>query len=206
VKYRKNMMLPELNFNFNYWTTGVSGDEIIYEGSGFDREPVNVISRNLWVSVQDTLKAIYNNWNISLNLKIPLTFKESKADFAIAKMEFKKAELNIRNAQQSALKKIHQSLRDVQANKKILKAYKVSCKLSKAQLNAEEKKFKAGMSTNYNVLKAQENLEENRSSEIKAIIDLNKSILNLQKNLGILLKEKGIHFKPESYYKVKNPK
>ena len=54
------------------------------------------------------------------------------------------------------------------------------------------------MSTNYNVLKAQENLEENRSSEIKAIIDLNKSILNLQKNLGILLKEKGIHFKPES--------
>lgn len=192
------MMLPELNFNFNYWTTGVSGDEIIYEGSGFDREPVNVISRNLWVSVQDTLKAIYNNWNISLNLRIPLTFKESKANFAMAKMELNKVELNIRNAQQSALKKIHQSLRDVETNKKILKAYKVSSKLSKAQLSAEEKKFKAGMSTNYNVLKAQENLEENRSSEIKAIIDLNKSILNLQKNLGILLKEKGIHFKPES--------
>ena len=55
------------------------------------------------------------------------------------------------------------------------------------------------MSTNYNVLKAQENLEENRSSEIKAVIDLNKSILNLQKNLGILLNEKGIHFKPELY-------
>lgn len=199
VKYRKNMMLPELNFNFNYWTTGISGDEIIYEGSGFDRKPVNTISRNLWVSIQDSLKAIYNNWNISLNLRIPLTFKESKADFAIAKMEFKKVELNIRNAQQSALKKIHQSLREVQTNKKILKAYKVSRKLSKAQLNAEEKKFKAGMSTNYNVLKAQENLEENRSSEIKAIIDLNKSILNLQKNLGILLKEKGIHFKPELY-------
>ncbi len=199
VKYRKNMMLPELNFNFNYWTTGISGDEIIYEGSGFERKPVNIISRNLWVSIQDSLKAIYNNWNISLNLKIPLTFKESKANFAIAKMEFQKAELNIRNAQQSALKKIHQSLREVQTNKKTLEAYKVSRKLSKAQLNAEEKKFKAGMSTNYNVLKAQENLEENRSSEIKAIINLNKSILNLQKNLGILLKEKGIHFKPESY-------
>ena len=100
-------MLPELNFNFNYWTTGISGDEIIYDGSGFDRKPVNIISRDLWVSIQDSLKAIYNNWNISLNLKIPLTFKESKANFAIAKMEFKKAELNIRNAQQSALKKIN---------------------------------------------------------------------------------------------------
>jgi len=199
VKYRKNMMLPELNLNFNYWTTGISGDEIIYEGSGFDRKPVNIISRNLWVSIKDSLKAIYNNWNIGLNLKIPLTFKESKANLAIAKMEFEKAKLNIRNAERSVLKKIHQSLRDVQTHRKTVEAYRVSRKLSKAQLNAEEKKFRAGMSTNYNVLKAQENLEENRSSEIKAIIDLNKSILNLQKNLGILLKEKGIHFKPESY-------
>jgi len=194
VKYRKNMILPELNFNFNYWTTGISGDEIIYDSSGFERNPVDIIKRNMWVSIQDTLKAIYNNWNVSLNLKIPLTFKESKADFAKAKMEFKKAELNIRNAEQSALQKIYQSLREVQTNKKKLKAYKISGKLAKAQLNAEEKKFKAGMSTNYNVLKAQENFEENRSSEIKAIIDLNKSILNLQKNLGILLKEKGIRF------------
>ncbi len=199
VKYRKNMMLPELNFNFNYWTTGISGDEIIYEGSGFERNPVNIVSRNLWVSIQDSLKAIYNNWNINFNLRIPLTFKESKANYAIAKMEFEKAELNIRNAQQSAFKEIHQSLRDVETNKKTLEAYKVSRKLSEAQLNAEEKKFKAGLSTNYNVLKAQENLEENRSYEIKAIIDLNKSILNLQKNLGILLQEKGIQFKPELY-------
>ncbi len=197
IKYRKNMMLPELNFNFNYWTSGISGDEIIYDGSGFDRKPVDIIQRNIWVSIQDTLKAIYNNWNISLNLKIPLTFRESKANFAKAKMEFKKAELNIRNAEQSALKKIHQSLREVQTNKKKLKAYKVSRKLADAQLNAEEKKFKAGMSTNYNVLKAQENLEENSLLEIKSKIDLNKSILNLQKNLGVLLKEKGIKFKTE---------
>jgi len=195
VKYRKNMILPELNFNFNYWTTGISGDEIIYEGSGFERKPVDIIKRNMWVSIQDTLKAIYNNWNISLSLKIPLTFKESKANFAKAKMEFEKAELNIKNAEQSALKKIHQSIREVQTNKKKLKAYEISGRLAKAQLNAEEKKFKAGMSTNYNVLKAQENFEENRLSEIKAMIDLNKSILNLQKNLGILLKEKGILFK-----------
>jgi len=195
VKYRKNMILPELNFNFNYWTTGISGDEIIYDGVGFERKPINIIKRNMWVSIQDTLKAIYNNWNISLNLKIPLSFKESKANFSKAKMEFRKAKLNIKNAEQSALKKIHQSLREVQTNKKKLKAYKISGKLAKAQLNAEEKKFKAGMSTNYNVLKAQENFEENRLSEIKAMIDLNKSILNLQKNLGILLKEKGIRFK-----------
>ncbi len=194
VKYRKNMILPELNLNFNYWTSGISGDETIYDGTGFDRKPINVIKRNIWVSIQDTLKAIYNNWNISISLKIPLSFKESKANLAIARMEFKKVKLNIKNAQQLILKKIHQSLREVETNKKKLKSYKTSKKLANAQLIAEGKKFKTGMSTNYNVLKAQENFEENSSSEIKAIIDLNKSILNLQKNLGILLKEKGIDF------------
>ncbi len=194
VKYRNNMILPELNFNFNYWTSGISGDETIYDGTGFDRKPINVIKRNMWVSIQDTLKAIYNNWNISISLKIPLSFKESKANLAIAKMEFKKVKLNIKNAQQLVLKKIHQSLREVETNKKKLKSYKTSKKLAHAQLIAEGKKFKTGMSTNYNVLKAQENFEENSTSEIKAIIDLNKSILNLQKNLGILLKEKGIIF------------
>jgi outer membrane protein len=42
-------------------------------------------------------------------------------------------------------------------------------------LNAEEKKFEVGLSTSFNVLEFQEDLAEEQSNAIKAIIDYNKS-------------------------------
>ena len=47
--------------------------------------------------------------------------------------------------------------------------------LAERRLEAEEKKFAAGMSTSFEVFQAQRDLSQARSNELRAVLDYNKS-------------------------------
>jgi len=193
VRYYQNQILPELDVIARLWTTGLSGDEIIFEDNDvFNRVPVDIIRRDMWLSIRDALKGIYNNWSVSLNLQLPLFNAAARADLRKARLEFQQARLSLLDAQRVVIRNLQSSRRGILTNREKLLAYVAASKLARAQLEAEEKKFKAGVSTNYQVLKAQENYEENRSAEVQAAIDLRKAIILFQKNTGSLLEEKGI--------------
>ncbi|HKC11935.1 MAG TPA: TolC family protein, partial [Vicinamibacteria bacterium] len=53
--------------------------------------------------------------------------------------------------------------------------------LQEQRLDAEEKKFAAGMSTNFLVTQAQRDLADARVAEIQAIADYGKSVVTLQR-------------------------
>ncbi len=192
IKYHKNRLLPELNLNLSYWTTGVSGDEIIYEGSGFDRKPVNIIHHSMLRSIEDALKGIYSSWNIRLSLKIPLLFREEKANVARVKLELNRLNLQMETVQQRISREIVQYLREIQNYRKRLKALEITSRLSMAQVQAEQKKFKAGVSTNYQVIEAQENHQRNRLLTLEVMKNMNRSVLQLQRILGTLISDRGI--------------
>ena len=84
------------------------------------------------------------------------------------------------------------ALRTVEANMKGVQAYKSARELQAQKLAAEEEKLKVGQSTNYTVLQYQRDLAAAQSSELKAIIDYNVSVANLEKALGLSLKNRNI--------------
>jgi len=59
-------------------------------------------------------------------------------------------------------------------------------------LEAEEKKLRVGLTTNYLVLQHQRDLANAQGAELKAIIEYNLSLAALDKVLGTSLKNKGI--------------
>jgi outer membrane protein TolC len=68
----------------------------------------------------------------------------------------------------------------------------VARELAEQKLDAEEKKLKVGLTTNYVVLQYQRDLADARSSELRAIIDYNLSLAQLDRTTGISLKKKNI--------------
>ena len=54
-------------------------------------------------------------------------------------------------------------------------ATKAARVLAERRLEAEEKKFAAGMSTSFEVFQAQRDLAQARSNELRAVLDYNKS-------------------------------
>ncbi len=100
--------------------------------------------------------------------------------------------MNLKKLEQEILIEIDNAIRDLETNKQRIEVTKISKRLAEESLQAEERKFKEGLSTSHNVLEFQEDLVEAKSREISAIIDYNKSLVELSHIKGTLLEEEGI--------------
>ena len=70
--------------------------------------------------------------------------------------------------------------RQLVANSKRVDATKAARVLAERRLEAEEKKFAAGMSTSFVVFQAQRDLAQARSNELRAVLDYNKSQVDFE--------------------------
>ncbi|MDH7492381.1 MAG: TolC family protein [Candidatus Saccharicenans sp.] len=189
----KNQLLPQLNLNASYWSPGISGDRIIYQNDNpLTGIVVGTIPGPRSDSIKDALNFKYNNWSIGLSLNIPLSNVVSRTTYAQAKINLEQALLNMKRQEQQALLEIKTALRDVEANLKRVQAYRVARELQEKKLAAEEEKLKVGQSTNYIVLMYQRDLANARATELKSIIDYNISLANLERALGLSLKNRNM--------------
>ncbi len=101
----------------------------------------------------------------------------------------------MKNLEQQITLETKEAIRAIQTNIKRVKATRISYKLAEEKLKAEEKKFEVGLSTSFKVLEFQKDLIDAQSKEIKAIIDYNKSIVQLHKVAGITLEKNNVELK-----------
>ena len=102
------------------------------------------------------------------------------------------AKLRLKNQEQQAFLEIDNAVRAVQTDYKRIQAYKVARELAEKKLEAEEKKLKVGLTTNYLVLQYQRDLANARGAELRAILDYNLSLARLSRAMGTTLNEKNI--------------
>jgi len=193
VSFAKNQLLPEINFQVAYWSPGISGTQILYQD---DNPLTDVIVGTVPGDASDALKDAFNfkytNWGIGLTLSIPINSVFSRAQYAQAKVSREQAELSLKNQEQQAFLEIRDAVRNVQTNYKRIQAYQLARQLAEEKLEAEEKKLKVGLTTNYLVLQHQRDLANTKSAELRAIIDYNLSLATLDRALGMTLDKRNI--------------
>lgn len=193
LSYTKNQLLPDLSLNASYWSPGVSGDQIIYQGGNPLTGPaIDTIPGGYSDSLKDAFGFKFQNWSIGLTLNVPLNSFLSRAAFAQARVNLEQSQLRLRQLEQQVFTDLKIAVRDVETNYKRIQALKLARELAERQLEAEEEKLKVGLSTNYFVLQYQTELSNQRSLELRAIIDYNLSLAGLSRELGVSLQEKNI--------------
>ena len=75
---------------------------------------------------------------------------------------------------------VRDAARNVQTNQKRVDSARASRELAERRLDAEQKKFAAGIQTSFFVFQAQRDLAQARTQEIQAISDYNKSLVDLE--------------------------
>jgi len=191
LSYSKNQLLPNLSLSASYWSPGVSGTQIIYSDP-FSQNVMATIPGGSAEALKDTFNFRYKNWSVGLTLDIPLSNFFSRANYAQAKISMEQALLNLKNQEQQVFLEIKNAVRTVQTDYKRVQAYKVARELAEKKMLAEEEKLRVGLSTNYFILTYQRDLTNARTSELKAIIDYNLSMANLERALGMSLETKNI--------------
>ena len=193
MSFAKNQTLPELNLMASFGSAGVSGTQLIYPSSDPFGDPVAKIPGGRADSLKDVFGFKHPNWSVGLTLNVPFRNVLSRALYAQAHIDLEQTSLRLKGLEQDVRTRIKIALRDVEANFLRIEALKVARELAEKQLAAEEEKFKAGYSSNYFLLQYQGELANQRSQEIRAIVDYNLSLANLKKELGVSLKEKNIN-------------
>ncbi len=193
VSYAKNQLLPNLSLNGSYWSPGISGDQIIYEGNNpITGKIIGVLPGGIGGAVADALGFKYQNWSLGVSLDIPLNSVFSRAAYAQAKVSLEQATLRLKNQEQTIYLEIRNGVRAVETNYKRVQSYRVARELADKKLQAEEEKLRVGLSTNFIVLTYQRDLSNARSSELRAIVDYIISVAALERAMGVSLKNQNI--------------
>ena len=192
LSFAKNQLLPDLRLSASYWSPGLSGTQFIFDPRDPFGGPIGSYAGKPSDALRDTLNFKFKNWSVDITLSIPLHTVLSRAQYAQAKVSLEQATLSLKNQEQQVYLEIRNAVRAVQTNYERVQAYRVARELADKKLEAEQKKLKVGLTTNYVVLNYQRDLADAQSSELRAVIDYNLSLADLERAMGTSLNRKNI--------------
>lgn len=171
LHYRRNQKLYRLDLVGRYGAIGLAGDFALTDFSD---------------SLDEVKRRDRTTWSAELQLGIPLGNRAAESAYTAAAFEEGRSKLAFQNLEQQARVEVRSAVREIETNLKRVKAAQVNTKLQREKLNAEQKKYENGMSTTFQILQFQTDLTTAESRENQAVVDYNKSLVDLDRILGIL--------------------
>lgn len=140
----------------------------------------------------DLLNARNPGYTVGLSFAYPLQGKAAQGNQAAARASRRSSELSTRDLELGILLEVRTTLRNVEAAEKGVKAAEKTRIFRQRDLEAEQKKFENGMSTNFLVLTKMTDLDTARSAEVQAQITYAKNVTALERAVGNLLEARSL--------------
>jgi len=180
VQYTRSQLLPQLDLVANYGGTGAGGTQLIREPP-LGGEVVGTIPGGYGDATSEVFGADYPTWTVGLNLSYSIPNRSAKASAAYAKLSQEQALASFRRLELQVAAEVRTAARGVESGFKRVASTQAARRLAEQRLDAESKKFDAGMSTNFLVTQAQRDLATAEVAQLRAISDFRKSVINFQR-------------------------
>lgn len=131
----------------------------------------------------------FNQWEAGLVLSFPIGNHMARANLQREHIKLKQALFDQKKRIQQITLETKEGLRRVQTDLKRIKATKRAQHLAKEKLSAGNARFKLGLLSSHDLLAFQDDLADAKSNALKALIDYNKSLANLNHVTGTLGKK-----------------
>ena len=123
----------------------------------------------------------YPNWTMQVNVSYPVGGSAAEANAARTKLLISQNEAQIRASELTVATEVTNAALQVQNNVEGLAAARAARELSQQRLDAEASRFEVGMSTNYQVVQAQRDLRDAQNSELRALLNYRKSLVEFDR-------------------------
>ena len=172
VKQRRNELLPKLDAEAGIRYSGLDDTY----GNAAD----SIFSKD------------FQSQFFGVALEVPLGNREARSNYSRAKLEARQSVLSRNKIEQEIVVEVRTAVREIKKNTESIKATEKAQELAQERLEAEEKKYKVGRSTSLEVLRAQDNLTIAEGKAVKALIDYQKSLGDLDAKKGTILESNNI--------------
>jgi len=184
IRYLRNQILPDVNAQAIYISRGIGGTQLN------QLTPEDVRSGNIsrFVTAErgfgsvlgDLFQNQFPDWTLGVQISYPLGTNTAHANLARARLQYQQTLTQLESLKMIVATQVRDAARNVQTNQKRVQSARASRALQEKKLEAEEKKLAAGMSSSFFVFQAQRDLSLARTSEIQAIADYNKSLVDFE--------------------------
>jgi outer membrane protein TolC len=181
IRFARNQTLPDVTASIDYGLTGLGGTRLIRDSSGlFGGAVIGQTVRSFGSVLADIFGNDFPNWTASLNIRYPIGTSQAEANLARARLQYQQAQTQLRNQQLQVSLQVRDAARQVQTNQKRMNTTRASRELAERRLEAEQRKFAAGTSTNFLVFQAQRDLAQAQNNELRALLDYQRSLVDLE--------------------------
>ncbi len=182
MSYLKNQSLPTLDLNVNYGVQGVGGTQFVRSNSGILG---SAVTTTIPGGVTDALNSIFKNdnprWTVGVSLNYPLGLTSQQTSLARARLQATQVGTQLQQIELQIARDITNAAINLENTAESVNAAQASRELSERRLEAEQSKFEVGMSTNYQVVQAQRDLNVARDSELRAILNYRRSLVEWER-------------------------
>jgi outer membrane protein TolC len=139
---------------------------------------------------------------IGLSLQIPIRNRSAQADQVRGQLEYQQAQMRLQQLQNQIRIDVRNSQFTLQQNRARVDAARKAVDLARESLDAEQKKYALGASTNTLVLQAQRDLTQSQTTLVAALAAYEKSRVDLDRATGLTLTNYGIEIQDAEAGKV----
>jgi len=124
---------------------------------------------------------MFHTRTLGFNISYPIFNRTAEASHARAQVNREQSRAELRRLELSVATEVRTAARAVETNLKRVDSTRAARVLQERRLDAEEKRFAAGMTTNFFVIQAQRDLAVAQVAEVRAIADYRKSLVNFER-------------------------
>jgi outer membrane protein len=212
VRATKNALLPTATLSAQYGPSGLAGNGFIFGNpvvTGSSGLPI-VDANGVPLSVNGTpafvasatnpvigtttggfggaQSALFRNnfpdYNVALNFTIPLRNRAAQADNLHAQLTLRQLEAQTQQIKNTALLDVRNTTIAVEQGRAQVQAASKARELQQQTFDAEDKKYRLGASTVYNVILTQRDLITAQGTELRALANLAEAKANYERALG----------------------
>ena len=191
LRYLGNQRLPVADVSASYGLQGIGGTRL-FRDSNLGGEILTSVPGGYNDALRLLRDRDYPQWNLAINLSYPIGTSFADANYARAQITVKQTQAEIRALELQIATDVTNAALLVESNQKRVEAARAARELAQRRLEAETSKFEVGLSTNFFVVQAQRDLAEAENIELRARLDYQKSLVDLDRAQETSLSGAGI--------------
>jgi len=179
IRLARNQVLPGVDLVAAYGSTGLGGTQIIRDG--FGGPVIQTIPGGYGDATSSVFGRDFPSWVVGVNMSYPLFNRRARANSAQARIAKDQALASLNRLELQVAQEVRNAARNVEAGFKRVESTRAARVLQERRLDAETKKFAAGMTTNFLVTQAQRDLATASVAEISAVLNYRKSLIEFER-------------------------
>lgn len=189
IKYFANQTRPQVNLVARYASFGIAGLEVPPDPRfpfGGGAVPTEFLGGPA-TALGNAFRQRYRDVAVGVSFSFPLRNRTAQANLGQAKARARLLDFQEHQLVQQIAIEVRNAVQNVLSARQSIEAARAARLAREKQLEGEQLRFEAGITTNYLVLQYQNQLSWARGAELQALVNYNKAIAELQRVMATTL-------------------